>query len=66
VEKSVRSRTEIDMVNEMSRELVGLPKYTAYARVVGEKDGEARKGKVRTIELPVVGGGGVLSSVRGY
>jgi hypothetical protein len=54
------------MVNEMSRELVGLPKYTAYARVVGEKDGEARKGKVRTIELPVVGGGGVLSSVRGY
>jgi hypothetical protein len=38
----------------MSRELVGLPKYTAYARVVWEKDGKAIvwKGKVRTIELP--------------
>jgi hypothetical protein len=56
VEKQVRARTEIDMVNEMSRELVGLPKYTAYARVVGEKDGKAIvwKGKVRTIELPGV------------
>lgn len=56
VEKPVRSRAEIDMVNEISRELVNLPRYTAYARVVGEKDGKAIvwKGKVRTIELPGV------------
>jgi hypothetical protein len=56
VEKPGRSRTEIDMVNEMSRELVSLPKYTAYASVVGEKDGKAIvwKGKVRTIKLPGV------------
>jgi hypothetical protein len=56
VEKPVRSRAEIDMVNEMSREFVNLPRYTGYARVVGEKDGKAIvwKGKVRTIELPSV------------
>jgi hypothetical protein len=56
VEKPVRPRTEIDMVNEMAREFVNLPKYTAYARVVGEKDGKAIvwKGKVRTLELPGV------------
>jgi hypothetical protein len=50
VEKPTRSRTEIDMVNESARELVGLPKFTAYARVVQSIDGEQRvwKGKIRT------------------
>jgi hypothetical protein len=45
VEKPVRARAEIDMVNEISRELVNLPRYTAYARVVGEKDGKALFGR---------------------
>jgi hypothetical protein len=53
VEKPVRSRTEIDMVNEMARELVGLPKYTAYARVAQNIAGEQKiwKGKIRTAKI---------------
>lgn len=50
VEKAVRTRAEIDMVHEIARELVDLPKYTAYARVTQSIGGEQRvwKGKIRT------------------
>jgi hypothetical protein len=51
IEKQVPTRQESDMVNEMARVLTSLPRYTAYARVVEEKNGEASvwKGKVEKL-----------------
>lgn len=54
VEKAVPSRTVSDMTNEMAQELAGLARYTAYARLIEEKDGRQRiiKEKIATIALP--------------
>ncbi len=53
IEKQVPLRQESDMVNEMARVLTGLPRYTAYARIVEEKGGEpiVWKGRIRTSKL---------------
>ena len=44
------------MVNEMARELVNIPKYEAFAKVVEESGGEQKvwKGKIRTVKLSAV------------
>jgi hypothetical protein len=34
VYKEVNIRTEVDMVGEVAREIVGLPKYTAFSKVL--------------------------------
>lgn len=56
VGKEYNTRLEADMVNEVSRLLTSLPKYTAYAKIVTESGGKAGvwKGKVRTLELTEV------------
>jgi hypothetical protein len=56
VEKPVQSRTVSDMTNEMAQELAGLPHYTAYVRLIEEKDGRQRivKEKIETIPLPKI------------
>jgi hypothetical protein len=48
--RCANTRTEADMVNEMARELVGLPNHMAYARVVQGAGGEQGtwKGEMRT------------------
>lgn len=53
VEKSVNTRQESDMTNEMARVLTGLPKYTAYAKLLYETDGGqiVWKGKIQTLQL---------------
>lgn len=52
VEKQVPTRHEQDMVNHRARELLELPKYTAYAKVLQEVDGQQRvwKGKIQTLK----------------
>jgi hypothetical protein len=56
VENAVPSRTVSDMTNEMAQELAGLPHYTAYVRLIEEKDGRQRivKEKIETIPLPKI------------
>jgi hypothetical protein len=53
IEKEVPVRQESDMVNEMARVMTGLPRYTAYAKIVEENGGEASvwKGRIRTSKL---------------
>lgn len=53
VEREVNTRTVADMTNEMAQELANLPRYTAYAKVVAETDGEERviRTKIRTLKL---------------
>lgn len=50
VEKPLR--TESDMANEIVRKMVKLPKYTAYAKVLGV-DG-VRTAKIQTFRLPMI------------
>ncbi len=47
IEKEVPLRTEADMVGEMRRELISLPNYTAYAKIMQSKY------KITTFALPV-------------
>jgi hypothetical protein len=56
VDKAYNIRHEDDMKNEMARELVNLPRYTAFAKVVKERGGEQKdwKGKIRTVKLGAV------------
>lgn len=51
VTKQINIRTEQDMVNETARELSGLPKYTAHAKVLEDQGRKIWKGRIRTIEL---------------
>lgn len=49
VSREVNARQEQDMTNEMSRELVWLPRFIAYAKVLQERSGveECGRGKYR-------------------
>jgi hypothetical protein len=51
--RSVPSRTVADMVNEMAGELTNLPRYTAYAKRIGEADGKQAiwKGRIETLQV---------------
>jgi hypothetical protein len=40
IEKLVNSRTFIDMNHEMAHELIKLPRYTAYAKIIEERGGD--------------------------
>src|SRR5215213_8499090 len=50
VEKPVSIRTVADMTNAMVQDLCELPRYTAYAKVLQETEGEQEvwKGKIKT------------------
>jgi hypothetical protein len=52
--KQKQKRTIADMINEMAQELSNLPRFTAYAKSLQEKDGQQRviKKKSQTIALP--------------
>ena len=54
VEKQVHVRQVHDMSDEMAQELVNVPRFTAYAKVIEEKDGKQSvwKGKITTLPLP--------------
>jgi hypothetical protein len=54
VEKQVHVRPVHDMTDEMAQELINLPRYTAYAKVIEEKDGKQNvwSGKIETFGLP--------------
>jgi hypothetical protein len=54
VEKQVYVRQVHDMSDEMAQELINLPRFTAYAKVIEEKDGiqSVWKGKIKTLMLP--------------
>jgi hypothetical protein len=56
VDKEVSTRTHADMNVEMAQELPVLPRFTAYARLIEEKDGQQRvlKEKIKTIALPKI------------
>jgi hypothetical protein len=53
-EKAVHTRQVHDMSDEMAQELASLPQFTAYAKVIAEKEGEQTvwKGKIKTLPLP--------------
>lgn len=53
IEREVRARQEADMSNEVARKLTELPKYTAYAKIMKEIEGEhiVWKGKIQTLQL---------------
>jgi hypothetical protein len=42
VEKQVHVRQVHDMADEMAQELTNLPRFTAYAKIIEEKDGEQK------------------------
>lgn len=50
------SRTHADMNVEMAQQLPVLPRFTAYARLIEEKDGQQRviKKRIQTIALPKI------------
>jgi hypothetical protein len=50
VTRQVPTRTTADMINDMTRELTELPKYTAYVKVL--QDNGIWKGKITTPLLP--------------
>ena len=54
VEKQVHVRPVHDMTDEMAQELTNLPRFTAYAKIIEEKDGEqkVKTGKIQTYPLP--------------
>lgn len=65
VSKLVNTRTEQDMVNEAAREATGLPKYTAYAKVLQDEGAKIWTGKIRTLELgPTTSGADVSETMR--
>jgi len=53
IEKQVHVRPVHDMTDEMAQELINLPRFTAYAKIIEEKGGEQRvwKGKIQTRPL---------------
>jgi hypothetical protein len=59
VERQVNTRTYADMSNEMSQVLVGLERYSAYAKVLQEDKGEQKvlTQKIKTPPMPPVRGG---------
>jgi hypothetical protein len=59
IEREVNARTEQDMVNEMARELISLPKFTAWAKMRQERDGVQViwKGKIKTTKLDTLPSG---------
>jgi hypothetical protein len=59
VEKQVNTRTYADMSNEMSQVLVGLERYSAYAKVLHEDKREQKvlTQKIKTLPMPPVRGG---------
>lgn len=50
VVKPVHTRPVHDMTDEMAQELANLPRFTAYAKVIAEKEGEQTvwRGKIKT------------------
>jgi hypothetical protein len=71
VEKQVSARSYKDMADEMSQVLVGLERFSAYAKVIQEQQGEqiVLKQKIKTLPPPPVRGGDAadtyLQTVRG-
>jgi hypothetical protein len=59
VERQANTRTYADMSNEMSQVLVGLERYSAYAKVLHEDKGEqvVVSQKIKTPPMPPVRGG---------
>jgi hypothetical protein len=55
-EREVNTYPTQEMINQMAQELVDLPRYTAYAKVIQEQGGVqvVRKWKITTEELPKV------------
>jgi hypothetical protein len=53
-EKLKVERTQADLIAEMSQELANLPRFTAYAKVIEEKEGAQTvwRGKIKTLPLP--------------
>src|SRR4051812_119813 len=47
-----RDKSQSELIDEMAQELVNVPRVTAYAKIIGERDGEQRvwKGKIKTIK----------------
>jgi len=56
VEKQVQVRQVADMTDETAHDLANLPRYTAYARVIKEKDGQqtVERKKIKTLPMPDV------------
>jgi hypothetical protein len=59
VERHVNTRTYVDMSNEMSQALVRLERFSTYAKVICEQNGErvVVTQKIKTNPMPAVRGG---------
>jgi hypothetical protein len=64
--KQVNIRTEADMTNEMVRNLVSLPKYTAYAKILQDEGSRVWTGKIRTLELGATTAGAATGGTIDY
>ncbi len=64
IEKEVPLRTVADMVNEMRGELISLPNYTAYAKIMQVENGNQRVAKIKTFKLREVGQSVILASIQ--
>jgi hypothetical protein len=56
IEKEVPSLKYAEMTHQMEQELMGLPRFTAWAKIAQEKDGKQLviKRKIQTLPLPDV------------
>jgi hypothetical protein len=66
VKKQVNTRTFRDMEDEAAQELIKLPRYIAYAKVIQEQEGEqvVIGRKIKTSELPPVLANWYTQSIR--